>query len=108
MKLEHVRRFALSLPETAEAPHFNYASFRVCGKIFATAPPDGEHLHVFVGEETRERALALDPGWIEKLFWGQRVAGLRIALAKAKPAVVEALLSQAWRDKAPKRLSKDT
>jgi hypothetical protein len=51
MKLDVARRFALSLPETTEAPHFHYASFRVQGKIFATAPPDGEHLHVFVADD---------------------------------------------------------
>jgi hypothetical protein len=29
MKLEEVRRYALALPEAIEAPHFDYASFRV-------------------------------------------------------------------------------
>jgi hypothetical protein len=48
--LEHARRFALSLPEATEEPHFDKASFRVCGKIFATVPPDEAHLHVFVDE----------------------------------------------------------
>lgn len=104
MKLEQVRRFALSLPETAEASHFNYASFRVAGKIFATAPPEGTHLHIFVDEEQRETALALEPGFLEKLHWGKQVVGLRVALAKAKPKFVESLLRQAWARKAPKRL----
>ena len=106
MKIDRVRRFALSLPEAAEAPHFDYASFRVGGKIFATVPPDAAHLHVFVGEEWREPALALHPGFIEKLPWGNKVVGLRIALAKAEPAAVEALLRHAWAAKAPKRLLK--
>ena len=47
MKLAEARRHALSLPEATEAPHFHFTSFRVRGKIFATAPPDGEYLHVF-------------------------------------------------------------
>lgn len=106
MKIDRVRHYALSLPETAEAPHFNFISFRVGGKIFATAPPENTHLHVFVGEEQRETALALHPDSIEKLFWGQKVCGLRIALAKAKPETVESLLRQAWAAKAPKRLLK--
>lgn len=104
MKLAEVRRIALSLPETTEEPHFNYASFRVSGKIFATVPPEGEHVHVFVGEEQREQALALEPTFIEKLPWGKRVVGLRITLKKAKPAVLAKLLRQAWTGKAPKRL----
>jgi hypothetical protein len=106
MKFDRVRRFALSLPEAAEAPHFNYTSFRVAGRIFATAPPEHAHVHVFVGEERREAALALHPQFVEKLFWGQKACGLRIALAKAEPEAVEALLRQAWAAKAPKRLLK--
>lgn len=34
IRLAEVRRFALALPEATEAPHFDYASFRVRGKIF--------------------------------------------------------------------------
>ena len=52
MRLETARRFALSLPETTEQPHFEKSSFRVKGKIFATVPVGGKALHVFVGEET--------------------------------------------------------
>ena len=74
------------------------------GKIFATVPPDGTLLHVFVDEETRETALALEPAFLEKLFWGGRVWGLRVTLADAKPRVVASLLIQAWRCKAPKKL----
>ncbi len=104
MKVEDVRSYALSLPETTEEPHFQSSSFRIRGKIIATVPPDGGHLHVFVTDEERELALATEPVFIEKLYWGARVAGLRVVLAKAKPGVVERLLRQAWRHKAPKSL----
>lgn len=104
MQAARVRRCALSLPEAVEAPHFDYASFRVGGRIFATMPPDGAHLHVFVGEEQRETALALHPECTEKLFWGRKACGVRIALGKAEPTVVEGLLRQAWAQRAPKRL----
>jgi hypothetical protein len=33
VKLNDVRRFAMSLPEVTEEPHFAYTSFRVKGKI---------------------------------------------------------------------------
>ena len=74
------------------------------GKIFATVPPGGEHLQVFVGDDDREIALELAPGFLEKLHWGQRVVGVRVTLAKARPAVVTRLLAQAWTRKAPRAL----
>lgn len=104
MKIDAVRKFALSLPEATEAPHFEYSSFRVRGRIFATIPPDGLHLHIFVGDEDREPALELHGEFAHKLPWGGKVVGLRVVLAKAEPAAVKSLLLQAWRRKAPRAL----
>ena len=59
MELREARRFALSLPEATEEPHFDKASFRVRGRIFATVPPDGQHLHVLV-DATVARAAAAE------------------------------------------------
>lgn len=102
MKLEQVRRFALSLPEAIEAPHHEASSFRVRGKIFATVPPDGAHLHLFVDPHEREAAVAAGVG--EPLSWGAKVVGLRIALAEASAPVVRGLLHAAWVAKAPRAL----
>jgi hypothetical protein len=104
MKFEQVRTEALSLPEVTQEPHFDFASFRVRGKIFMTVPPDERHVHLFVGEQDRELALVLHADFAEKLMWGARVAGLRIALDKASPEVVFQLVHKAWANKAPKRL----
>ena len=105
MRIDAARKFALSLPEAAEAPHFDYSSFRVRGKIFATVPPDGLHLHIFVGDEDREPALELHGEFAEKLVWGGKVVGLRLSLPKADPEVVKTLLRRAWRRKAPQVLA---
>jgi hypothetical protein len=105
MKLADVRRIAMSLAEVTEEPHFEYTSFRVRGKIFATAPPNGEHLHVFVADGERDPAIAMEPQFLEKLFWGGKVRGLRVVLRKAKPSVVAELLRRAWTHKAPKTLA---
>ena len=104
VKIDQVRTFALTLPEVTEAPHHHLSSFRVSGKIFVTVPPDGRYIHVFVGEEQRVLALMLAPEFIEKLLWGEKVVGLRIALAMAKPALVKQLIAQSWQAKAPKVL----
>ncbi len=101
MRLAAIRKFALALPEVTEEPHFDLSSFRVRGKIFVTVPPEQTHLHVFVDEAQRELALALHPGFVEKLWWGGKVRGLRVALADADPAAVKALVRTAWEGKAP-------
>jgi hypothetical protein len=103
VRMETVRRHALSLGDVTEAPHHAYSSFRVRGKIFVTVPPDEETIHVFVAEEDRERALALYPEWAQKLLWGGKVRGLRIILGPAAPAAVKALVSKAYDVQAGKR-----
>ena len=105
VKIQDVRRLAMSLPEVTEEPHFEYTSFRVKGRIFATAPPDSEHLHIFVAEEDRELALVKEPDVVEKLWWGGKVRGLRVALRRARAPLVAGLLKQAWLRKAPKALA---
>ncbi|MGY1411259.1 MmcQ/YjbR family DNA-binding protein [Luteimonas sp. A611] len=104
MDLNAVRALATSLPEVTEEPHFNYLSFRVRGKIFVTVPPDELHAHLFVTEEHREQTLAMHPEFAEKLLWGGKVVGLRVALADADPLVVAELVRQAWQSKAPRKV----
>lgn len=96
MTLGDVRRHALSLDAVTEAPHHAFASFRVRDSIFETVPPAGEVNHVFVGEEDRERGLALYPQWVEKRFWGKQAVGLRVTLAAANPSAVLAMVDRAY------------
>jgi len=105
VKLIDARRIAMSLPEVTEQPHFEYTSFRVKGKIFATAPPGGEYLHIFVADDDRELPLLMEPGVIEKLWWGGKVRGLRVTLHSAKIPMVAGLLKKAWSRRAPKALA---
>ena len=100
MKIATVRKFALALDDVGEQPHHEYASFRVRGKIFVTVPPPEDVIHVFVGEEDRERALAMYPQWTHKLLWGGKVVGLRVVLAAAVPSAVKSLVRQAYAAKA--------
>lgn len=102
--LVRARRFALSLPGATEEPHFEMSSFRVRGKIFATVPPDGQHLHVFVDQHEVEAAVAEDPDAFQPLVWGPRTRGLRVVLALAPDERVRETIEESWRRKAPKRL----
>lgn len=107
MSVDDVRAFAMSLPEVTEQPHFDMTSFRVRGKIVATVPlddpPGDEHLHVFVDESEARGAAAGHPAF-EELWWGKRIAGVRVSLTAAPTDRVRELILDAWRRKAPKRL----
>jgi hypothetical protein len=96
LKLETLRKFAMSLPSVTEEPHHNYSSFRVGGKIFVTVPPEGTHVHVFVSEPERELALSMHPEFVEKLLWGGKVVGIRVRLVQAKPSALKALVRSAY------------
>jgi hypothetical protein len=107
MKLEEARRFALSLPAATEEPHFEKSSFRVRGKIFATVPLGGEHLHVFVDADETRASVAEAPSAFEELWWGKRLSGVRVNLRAADPQRVRELLEESWRRKAPKCVVED-
>ena len=102
VKLDDVRKVALALPDTTEEPHHNFGSFRVRGKIFATIPPGGELLHIFLPAAQRELALAMDPEFLEPVHWGSKVLGVRARLPLARKATVLSLVRQAHAFKSEK------
>jgi hypothetical protein len=102
MDVEQARRLALALPEATEQPHFEVSSFRVRGKIFATVPPAGATLRIFVDEATTRALVAQDPAVHAELWWGKRLSGVEVRLAGADPGEVAELLEEAYRRKAPK------
>ena len=106
MRLETARKFALSLPETTEAPHFDKSSFRVKGKTFATVPVGGKLLHVNVEVDEGQALVEEMPEAFEAITWGKQTKTdwIRVHLAKADRAIVQELLEDAWRRKAPKRV----
>jgi len=101
--IRQVRQLALSLPEAVEADHHGMPSFRVAKKIFATVP-DNAHLHVMVGPDEKDMAVASAPEAYRELMWGKRLAGVRVDLAAAGMDLLAVLLREAWRRKAPRRL----
>ncbi len=107
MDVEDVRRFALSLPEATEEPHFESASFRIRGRIFATLPPEGDRAHVFVDQEETAAAVEDDPAAFHELWWGKKLSGVRVDLAAVTATTVGRvfeLIEESWRRRAPKRV----
>jgi hypothetical protein len=103
--LDEARRMALGLPETSEAPHHERTSFRVRGKIFATALPDGIALNVLLDEPDARAAVFEDADVCEELWWGKRLVGVKVRLVDADPARVKELLAEAWLRRAPSALA---
>jgi hypothetical protein len=102
MKPEQARALALGLPRAVEKPHHELTSFRLSGtqgRIFATMTPDGAELRVFIkDEDSRDAWIAREEGVVEPLFWGAKRCGVKLLLAKARPALAKELLIEAWND----------
>jgi hypothetical protein len=102
MILPQVRKFAMSLADVTEEPHFQRTSFRVRGRIFVTADPLEPLIHVFDAETFRKLMLSRHPDSLQDLRWGKRIIGLRVSLSAADEELVNALVKKAWEENAAK------
>jgi hypothetical protein len=101
---EQARRLALALPEAAEQDHHGRPSFRVAGRIYATLW-DAEHMNVMVDEGGIRTAVEAHPEVCTEVWWGKRLAAVRVSLADASEAMLVELLADAWERRAPARLA---
>lgn len=103
---EQARGLALALPEAVEHDHHGRPSFRIAGKIFATQW-DEDHMNVMLDEGGILTAVQDQPETCEEVWWGKRLAAVRVDLRRADAELLEDLLTDAWERKAPKRLLRD-
>jgi hypothetical protein len=103
---EQARRLALSLPEAVEQDHHGRPSFRVGGKIFATLW-DEEHMNVMLDKGGILTSVHEDPQTYEEVWWGKKLAAVRVTLERVKSKALAELLTEAWELRAPKRLLRD-
>lgn len=100
---KQARQLALALPEAVEQDHHGRPSFRVAGKIFATLW-DAEHMNVMLDEGGVLTAVQSEPAICEEVWWGKRLAAVRVDLRRADAELLAGLLADAWEGKAPRRL----
>ena len=108
MTANEFRKLALSFRETVESAHMHHPDFRVGGKIFATLGyPDEDVAVVKLTSDEQTRFVRRDPDVFRpvKGAWGRR-GNTNIYLPAAKIDIVREALTAAWRNTAPKRLSK--
>jgi hypothetical protein len=100
---EQARSLALALPEAVEQDHHGRPSFRVVNKIFATLWDEG-HMNVMLDEGGIRTAIHSDPEAFEEVWWGKRLAAVRVDLRRVEAETLRELLEEAWERRAPKRL----
>ena len=105
MTADQARTVALALPEAIEQDHHGRPSFRVAGKIFATLW-DAAHMNVMLDEPGIHTAVQAHSEVCEEVWWGKRLAAVRVTLADADRRLVSELLADAWEGKAPARLTR--
>ena len=109
MKPNEFRELALSFPEVIESAHMHHPDFRVGGRIFATLGyPDEEYATVKLTRVDQKEFVQSNPDVFQpvKGAWGRQGA-TSIDLPAATIEIVREALAAAWRNTAPKRLSKN-
>jgi hypothetical protein len=103
------RKLALSFPEAIESAHMRHPDFRVGGRIFATLGyPDEESATVKLSSDDQKEFVRTSPGVFQpaKGAWGRQGSTI-VYLPAATIDIVREALTAAWRNTAPKRLSKN-
>jgi hypothetical protein len=103
VSVDQARALALALSEAVEQDHHGRPSFRVGGKIFATLWDDA-HMNVMVDEDGVRTAAQAEPSACAELWWGKRLAAVRVTLERAEAGLLADLLADAWERRAPQRL----
>jgi hypothetical protein len=102
--LATIRRLALAFPGMEEGLSYGTPGFRVRGKFLARLREDGETLVIKCGDDERDYRMKADP---ETFFITDHYRGyptVLVRLANVTEADLQAVLEQAWRLHAPKRL----
>jgi hypothetical protein len=100
---EQARQIALALPEAVELDHHGRPSFRVGGRIFATQW-DEDHMNVMLDDAGVRTAVQDAPETCAEVWWGKRLAAVRVDLRRADARMLAELLADAWEGKAPRRV----
>jgi hypothetical protein len=95
---DQARQLALGLPDAVEQDHHGRPSFRVEKRIFATLW-DKRHMNVMLDEPGIMTAVADHPRECSEVWWGKRLAAVRVDLDVADPALLSVLLEDAWETK---------
>jgi hypothetical protein len=98
-----LRRLALTLPGTTEAPHFDRAAFKVA-RIYVTLAPDKRSANFMFTPDEQALKCAVAPDAFKPVpnAWGAKGA-TTATLAKLSIAELKAALAMAWAHAQPRK-----
>jgi hypothetical protein len=102
------RELALSFPEVTESAHMRHPDFRVGGRIFATLEyPNTDSAMVKLPRDEQREFMHSNPDVFQpaKGAWGRQGSTI-VYLPAATINILREALTAAWRNIAPRRLSK--
>jgi hypothetical protein len=99
-----VRQLALALPRVEEATSYGTHSFKVGGKLLARFHQDGESLAVKVEYAAREVLMGVNPETFYITDHYRCWPWMLVRISRVDPDELRALLEDAWRRSAPKRV----
>jgi hypothetical protein len=102
--IQTVRRIALAFPGVEEGPCYGTPGFRVRGRFIARLRDGGETLVVKCGEEERDLRMHTDPETFFITDHYRAYPTVLVRLATVDVVELRAVLEQAWRRSAPKRV----
>ena len=109
MTANDFRELALSFPEAIESAHMHDPDFRVGGKIFATLRyPNENSAMVKLSPDGQKEFVGSNPDVFQpaKGAWGRRGSTI-VHLPASTIDIVREALTVAWRNAAPRQLSKN-
>ena len=98
-----LRRLALTLPGTTEAPHFDRAAFKVA-RIYVTLAPDKRSANFMFTPDEQALKCTVAPDAFKPVpnAWGAKGA-TTATLAKLSAAELKAALGMAWAHAQPRK-----
>lgn len=104
---EEVRQFARTLPGIEEGTSYGTPAFRVRGRFLGRLHDDGERLVLKIDLVEREALLQMQPSTFTVTPHYEPYPLVLIRLETVDPLELRELITEAWRQAAPKRLVAD-
>jgi predicted DNA-binding protein (MmcQ/YjbR family) len=103
---DDVRRIAMSLPEAEERLTWDVdVTFRVRDRIFAMGGPDATRASIKATPLVQADLIDRDPETFRPAAYVGRFGWVQVELGRVDVGELEALIREAWRLTAPKRLA---